>query len=68
MKRIKEKEWWVILFILGVIVLNYPFIVIFNKTIFVFGYPLFFLYIYVGWAISILMIFIFTQFGGGDRR
>lgn len=68
MKGIKEKEWWVILFILGVIVLNYPFIVIFNKIMFVFGYPLFFLYIYVGWAISILMIFIFTQLGGRDKK
>jgi len=68
MKGIREKEWWVILFILGVLVLNYPFIVIFNKILFVFGYPLFFLYIYVGWAISITMIFIYTLFREEDKK
>jgi len=68
MKGIREKEWWVILFILGVLVLNYPFIVIFNKILFVFGYPLFFLYIYVGWAISITMIFIYTLLREEDKK
>lgn len=68
MKSIREKEWWVILFILGIIVLNYPFIEIFNKIIFVFGYPIFFLYIYVGWAISIFIIFLYTLFSEKDKE
>ncbi|MEJ2201444.1 MAG: hypothetical protein P8X63_10600 [Desulfuromonadaceae bacterium] len=42
------KATWVIFFILGVVMLNFPFIHIFNRSETVFGYPLLFLYFFIG--------------------
>ncbi|RLB70091.1 MAG: hypothetical protein DRH04_04190 [Deltaproteobacteria bacterium] len=56
-----KKEWWVIFFILGFFLINYPIIHIFNKDYQVFGYPIFFLYLIVGWLCSILVIFAYVQ-------
>ncbi|MBE0599095.1 MAG: hypothetical protein IH614_17740 [Desulfuromonadales bacterium] len=55
------KEVWVLFFLLGVIMLNYPFVQIFNKDVLVFGFPLLFLYFMVGWPISILIVFLFSR-------
>lgn len=55
------KESWIIFFILGIIMMNYPFLHIFNKNHIFHGIPLLFIYIVGGWAISILVIFLFTQ-------
>ena len=55
------KEVWILLFLLGVIMLNYPFIHIFNKDLLVFGYPLLFLYFMLGWPISIFIVFLFSR-------
>ena len=55
------KEAWVLCFILGVIMLNYPFIHIFNKDTLIFGIPTLVLYLLVGWPISILVIYLFTK-------
>ena len=55
------KEAWVLCFILGIIMLNYPFLHIFNKEMLVFDIPLLVLYFMVGWPISILVIFLFTR-------
>jgi len=55
------KEAWVLCFILGIIMLNYPFLHIFNKDRLVFDIPLLVLYLLVGWPISILVIFLFTR-------
>jgi hypothetical protein len=55
------KEVWVLLFLMGVIMINYPFIHIFNKNIMVFGYPLLFLYFMLGWPISILIVYFFSR-------
>lgn len=55
------KEAWVLCFLLGIIMLNYPFIHIFNKERLVFGIPLLVLYLLVGWPISILVIYLFTR-------
>lgn len=60
LNRLSLKESWVIFFILGLIMLNYPFFDIFNKPIEFFGVPLTFIYIFGGWAISILVIYLFT--------
>lgn len=60
MSRLSLKESWVIFFILGLIMLNYPFLNIFDKPIMLFGFPLTFIYIFAGWAISILVIYFFT--------
>lgn len=58
--RLSLKESWVIFFILGLIMLNYPFLSIFDKPIMLFGFPLTFIYIFGGWGVSILVIYLFT--------
>jgi predicted membrane protein len=58
--RLSLKESWVIFFILGLIMLNYPFLSIFNKPIILLGFPLSFIYIFGGWWVSILVIYLFT--------
>jgi hypothetical protein len=55
------KEVWILCFLLGIIMLNYPFIHIFNKDFTLFGIPALILYLMVGWPISILVIFLFTR-------
>jgi len=55
------KEAWILCFILGIIMLNYPFLHIFNKDRLVFDIPLLVLYLLVGWPISILVIYLFTR-------
>ncbi len=59
-------ESWVIFFLLGLIMMNYPFIHIFNKDIVVFGMPLLFLYLMGGWAASICVIFLFCKALGAN--
>lgn len=61
LKRMQLKESWVIFFILGVVMMNYPFINIFNKDKLLFNIPLLFLYFMVGWPISIYFIYLFTK-------
>lgn len=58
--RLQLRESWVIFFILGLIMMNFPFLHIFNKDDLIFGFPLLFLYLFIGWAISIFVIYLFT--------
>ena len=60
LRRLQFRESWVIFFVVGIIMMNFPFLHIFNKPGTIFGYPLMFLYFYLGWAVSILVIYIFT--------
>jgi len=43
-----------------VVMLNFPFLHIFNKDVLVFGLPLIIIYLFVGWPISILVIYLFS--------
>lgn len=61
LRRLCLTESWVIFFILGITMMNFPFMVIFNKDITIFNIPLLFLYYYVGWLVSILVIYLFTK-------
>ncbi len=61
LRHLRLKESWVIFFVLGVIMMNYPFLHIFNKPIFLWGIPLLYLYLMVGWLVSIFVIFLFTK-------
>ena len=61
-----KKEWWVIIFILGFFLINYPIIHIFNKGFLILGYPAFYLYLMIGWLFSIVVIFFYTRLS--DRR
>jgi len=58
---LRLKESWVIFFILGIIMLNYPFLNIFNKSTSIFGFPILYIYFTAGWFISILVIYLFTK-------
>lgn len=57
----KEKDWWLILLVVGIVILNYPLISIFDRDIDIFGFPLFFIYLYVGWIISIFVIYLYVK-------
>jgi hypothetical protein len=58
--RLQLRESWVIFFIMGIIMLNFPFLHIFNKSDTLFNFPLLFLYFTLGWAFSIFVIYLFT--------
>jgi len=66
------REAWLLFFILGIVMLNFPFLEIFNKSAVIFGIPVLFLYFFVGWPSSILVIFLFCYWieregsGSGD--
>ncbi len=53
-------EAWVIFFFLGVVMLNYPFLHIFNKDVLIFGVPLILVYLMVGWPLSIVVVYFFS--------
>ncbi len=59
---IRLREVWVIMFLLGVIMINYPFVHIFNKDILIFNYPLLFLYFLIGWPASIVVVYFFSRY------
>jgi len=58
--RLQLRESWIIFFIMGIIMLNFPFINIFNKSETLLGFPILFLYFTIGWAISIFVTYLFT--------
>ncbi len=58
--RLQLPESWIIFFIMGIIMMNFPFLHIFNKPVTIFGFPLMFLYFIIGWPVSILVIYLFT--------
>jgi hypothetical protein len=58
--RLQLRESWVIFFIMGIIMMNFPFLYIFNKSDTLFGFPLMFIYFTGGWAFSIFIIYLFT--------
>ena len=61
-RRLHVKESWVIFFVLGIIMMNYPFIHIFYKPdTLVFGMPVLYLYLYLGWLVSIIIIYLFVK-------
>lgn len=57
--RLQLPESWMIFFILGIIMLTFPFLHIFNKPTLLLGVPLLFLYLTAGWFISIVVIYLF---------
>lgn len=55
------REAWRLFFFLGIILINYPFVQIFNKPMTIAGIPLLLFYFLVGWPLSILIIYIFSK-------
>jgi len=60
-KTAKLRESWILCFLLGVVMLNYPFLHIFNKTSTHFGIPALILYLFIGWPVSICVIYLFSR-------
>jgi uncharacterized membrane-anchored protein len=60
------REAWVIFFILGLVMLNFPFLHIFNKDVQIFGIPLLILYLMIGWPLSIVVVYLFSLLLGGE--
>lgn len=60
LSRLQLRESWLIFFILGVILMTFPFLNIFNKPVLLFGIPLLFLYLTAGWIVSIIVIYFFV--------
>ena len=63
-KPLPLRDAWVICFILGIVMLNYPFLHIFNKNIQVLGIPLTVLYFFIGWPLSICVVALFASYLG----
>ena len=61
MLSLQLQESWIIFFIMGIIMMNFPFLHIFNKTVTILGFPLMFIYLTAGWAFSIFVIYIFMR-------
>jgi len=61
LKQLRLTESWVIFFVLGLIMMNYPFIHMFNKPKMLLGIPLLYLYLELGWLVSIFVIYLFTK-------
>jgi len=55
------KEAWILCLILGIIMLNFPFIQIFNSDELILGIPILVLYFFIGWPVSIIVIYLFTR-------
>ncbi len=67
-RKLPLKDAWVIWFIMGVVMLNYPFLHIFNKNILIFGIPLTILYFFIGWPVSIFVIYLFSIYMGNESE
>lgn len=61
-------ESWVIFFILGLIMMNYPFITIFDKPAMILGFPLLYLYLQAGWLVSIFVIYLFVKANNNNEK
>ena len=61
LRRLQLRESWVVFFVLGNVMLNFPFLKIFNRSSTILGYPLLYLYFVIGWAISISVIYLFSS-------
>ncbi len=48
-------------FFLGCVLFNYPIMTLFNIDVFVMGLPLFYVCLFTGWAIIILLILLITE-------
>lgn len=61
LRRLRLREAWVIFFTLGIIMMNFPFIKIFSEAPPLFHIPTLYLYLQIGWLISICVIYLFTK-------
>ena len=62
------REAWILCLILGLIMINFPFIQIFNTEQLIFGIPILVLYFFIGWPISIVVIWFFVHCVGENSQ
>ena len=68
-QRNSIREAWILCLILGMIMINFPFIHIFNSEQLIFGIPKLVLYFFIGWPLSIVVIWYFVRFiGKGSQK
>jgi len=71
MKKSQEssiREAWVLCLILGLVMINFPFIHIFNTGQLIFGIPQLVLYFFIGWPVSIAVIWFFVRYMEKDSQ
>jgi len=68
LKRLKLKDSWVVCFVLGLVMMNYPFVSIFNKASLFLGIPLLYLYFSGGWLFSIFIVYLFSRAASHDSE
>jgi hypothetical protein len=51
----------VAVFLLGVLLFNYPLLALFNRDVSVFGIPLLYAYIFLAWALLIGLLALITE-------
>ncbi|MDA3902749.1 MAG: hypothetical protein PF441_04780 [Desulfuromusa sp.] len=61
-QRSSIREAWILCLILGLIMINFPFIQIFNTVRLIFGIPILVLYFFIGWPASIAVIWFFVRY------
>jgi len=59
--RQQSKEYIVILFIAGVLALNYPVLDLFDRSWMPFGVPLLYLYLYLVWLVLIILLIVVVE-------
>jgi hypothetical protein len=67
-RRLQLRESWLIFFILGIMLMAFPILHIFNKPVLLLGVPLLFLYLTAGWIISIIVIYLFVLASRAESR
>jgi hypothetical protein len=50
-----------VLFVFGALALNYPLLALFSKRVYLFGFPLLYLYLFTLWALFIICIAFVTE-------
>jgi hypothetical protein len=59
--RQQSKEALIILFVIGALILNYPFLHLFDRPWTLFGIPLLYLYLYMVWFVMIVLLIVIVE-------
>jgi hypothetical protein len=59
--RQQSKESIVVLFVVGALALNYPFLNLFDRAWMPFGIPLLYLYLYLLWSAMIVLLIVIVE-------
>lgn len=69
MNRKERKSMQLVgVFFLGSVLFNYPILTLFNIDVFVMGLPLFYICLFAGWALLIVLILLITETGRQQKN